>query len=428
MNDLAPWLALMVGILLGSLGALVWRARREQGLRIELEVLRARLKDEETLSAEREQAVTRAQEQLRGTFGALARESLQSNSEVFLQLARERLSRQQLDAAQTLKERESAIESLVKPIREALAKTEAQIQSIERDRIDSFATMKNQMDVLATGQNTLSRETRNLVSALRRPGVRGQWGEITLRRVVELSGMTLHVDFTEQQHLVTESGAIRPDMIVHMPEQRDIVVDVKTPLDAYLSAVEAQSDEERNTQLRRHAQIVGARVRELSSKQYWSQFERSPDFVVLFLPGDQFLSAALQENPGLVDEAMRQNIMMATPTSLIALLKVVSYGWKQTALAENAKEVRQLGEEMYKRLAVFGEHLARLGKSLGGSVESFNRAVGSLEQQVLPAARRFEELGLRVTREIEPLDPIASLARSPRADREPADESGSPDA
>jgi DNA recombination protein RmuC len=427
MSDIGPWLALFVGILLGGLAALVWRARREQALRVELEVLRARLKTDENLSVEREQSAARAQEQLRGTFGALARESLQSNSEVFLQLARERLSRQQLDAAQLLKERETAIESLVKPIREALAKTELQIQSIERERIDSFATMKSQMDVLATGQSALSRETRNLVSALRRPGVRGQWGEITLRRVVELSGMTLHVDFTEQQHQATESGAIRPDMVVHMPEQRDIVVDVKTPLDAYLSAVEAQSDEERNTQLRRHAQIVGTRVRELASKQYWSQFERSPDFVVLFLPGDQFLSAALQENPVLIDEAMRQNIMLATPTSLIALLKVISYGWKQTALAESAKEVRQLGEEMYKRLAVFGEHLTRLGKSLGGSVESFNRAVGSLEQQVLPAARRFEELGLRVTREIEPLDPIASLTRSPRNDREPADEPGAPD-
>jgi DNA recombination protein RmuC len=424
MSDVSAWLALIGGILLGGLAALVWRARREQAVRVELEVLRARLKSEEMLSAERELDAARAQEQLRAAFGDLARESLQSNSEVFLQLARERFARQQLDATQVLKERESAIESLVKPIRDALTKTEAQIQSIERDRIDSFATMKTQMDVLATGQNALSRETRNLVTALRRPGVRGQWGEITLRRVVELSGMTLHVDFTEQQHVVTESGAIRPDMIVHMPEQRDIVIDVKTPLDAYLSAVEAQSDEDRNTQLRRHAQIVGARVRELSSKQYWSQFERSPDFVVLFLPGDQFLSAALQENPGLVDEAMRQNIMLATPTSLIALLKVVSYGWKQTALADNAREVRQLGEEMYKRLAVFGEHLARLGKSLGGSVDSFNRAVGSLEQQVLPAARRFEELGLRVTREIEPLDPVAALTRSPRVEREPSDESG----
>jgi DNA recombination protein RmuC len=414
MSDLKVWAALIVGIILGALAALVWRARREQALRIDAELLRARLKTEEMLSTEREQTLVRAREQLQGVFGELARDSLQSNSEVFLQLARERLNHQQSGASQELKERESAIESLVKPIREALAKTETQIQAIERDRIDSFATIKTQMEVLASGQNLLSRETRNLVTALRRPGVRGQWGEITLRRVVELSGMTLNVDFSEQQHLSTDTGAIRPDMVVHMPEQRDIVVDVKTPLDAYLAAVEAQSDEERSTQLRRHAQIVGARVRELSSKQYWSQFERSPDFVVLFLPGDQFLTAALQETPTLIDDAMRQNVMLATPTSLVALLKVVSYGWKQTVLAANAEEVRELGEELFKRLSVFGEHLAKLGKSLGNSVEFFNKAVGSLEQQVLPAARRFPELGLRVSREIESIEPIENLTRRPR--------------
>jgi DNA recombination protein RmuC len=414
MSDGAVWLASIVGAVLGALAALLWRARREQRMTLETELLRARLKTEETVSAEREQALSRAREQLQAVFGELARDSLQSNSEVFLQLARERLTRQQSDASQALKERETAIESLVQPIREALAKTEAQIQAIERDRIDSFATLKTQMEAMALGQTSLSRETRNLVTALRRPNVRGQWGEITLRRLVELSGMTSHVDFTEQMHQSTDAGAVRPDMVVHMPEQRDIVVDVKTPLDAYLAAVEAEDDQERGTQLRRHAQIVGARVRELSSKQYWAQFERSPDFVVLFLPGDQFLWAALQENPGLVDDSMRQNVMLATPTSLIALLKVVSHGWKQTILAENAAEIRGLGEDLYKRLAVFGEHLAKLGKSLGNSVDSFNKAVGSLEQQVLPAARRFEGLGLRVNREIEPLEPVATLTRIPR--------------
>jgi DNA recombination protein RmuC len=222
------------------------------------------------------------------------------------------------------------------------------------------------------------------------------------------------VDFTEQQTRRTDSGSIRPDMVVHMPDQRDIVVDVKTPLEAYLSAVEAQNDEERGAQLRRHAQIVGARVRELASKQYWSQFERSPEFVVLFLPGDQFLTAALQENPALIDESLRQNVMLATPTSLVALLKIVHFGWKQSILADNAAEIRRLGEELYKRLAVFGEHLGKLGKSLGSSVESFNKAVGSLEQQVLPAARRFEGLGLRVSREIEIIEPVEGLARIPR--------------
>jgi DNA recombination protein RmuC len=271
------------------------------------------------------------------------------------------------------------------------------------------------MEVIASGQNLLSRETRNLVTALRRPDVRGRWGEITLKRLVELSGMSAHVDFTEQQHLLTDSGPIRPDMIVHMPERRDIVVDVKTPLDAYLSAIEAQSDDERGKELKRHAQLVGARVRELASKSYWAQFDHSPDFVVLFLPGDQFLSAALQENPALIDEALRQNVMLATPTSLVALLKAVSYGWKQTVLAENAAEIRSLGEDMYKRLAVFGEHLGRLGKSLGSSVDAFNKAVGSLEQQVMSAARRFPGLGLRVNRELDLIESVDALPRTPRA-------------
>ena len=367
-----------IGGLLGALAALLWRARRESALRVEVETLRARLKTDDVVTVEREQSLDRAHAQLQGIFGELARESL------------------------------------VQPIREALAKTETQIRNIERDRIDAFATLRSQMEVLATGQTLLSRETRNLVTALRRPDVRGQWGEITLKRLVELSGMTAHVDFTEQHHQTTESGAIRPDMIVHMPERRDIVIDVKTPLDAYLAAVEARDDEERSVQLRRHAQIVGARVRELSSKQYWSQFEDSPEFVVLFLPGDQFLTAALQENHDLIEESLRQNVMLATPTSLVALLKAVAYGWKQTVLADNAAEIRRLGEDLYKRLAVFGEHLGKLGKSLGSSVDSFNKAVGSLEQQVLPAARRFPELGLRVQRDLEIIEPVGSLTRAPR--------------
>lgn len=412
------WAALLAagigGCLVGILAALLWRARREQPIRVELEVLRARMRSEESAAAERELELVRTREHLQAVFGDLARDSLKSNSEVFLQLARERLARQSSDAAAALKERETAIDTLVQPIRETLARTEAQIQNIERDRIDSFATLKSQMESLASGQSTLSRETRNLVTALRRPDVRGRWGEITLKRLVELSGMSAHVDFTEQHRLLTDEGAIRPDMIVHLPERRDIVVDVKTPLEAYLSAVEAQSDEDRARELRRHAQLVSARVRELASKSYWAQFERSPDFVVLFLPGDQFLSAALQENPDLIDESLRQNVMLATPTSLVALLKAVAYGWKQTALAENAEAVRRLGEDMYKRLAVFGEHLARLGKALGGGVDAFNKAVGSLEQQVLPAARRFPELGLRVNRLLEPMDPVEALARTPR--------------
>jgi DNA recombination protein RmuC len=393
----APLFAFALGALIGALLTLWWRAH--------------------------------ARDQLRAVFGEIARDSLQSNNEVFLQLARERLDRQQQASEQGLKERETAIDALLAPIRAALASTEAQVRAIERDRIDAFASIKSQMQQVAGGQDLLSRETRNLVSALRRPDVRGQWGELTLRRVVELSGMTAHVDFTEQQHQAGDEGAVRPDMIVHMPERRDIVVDVKTPLDAYLSAVDAPDDEERRAQLRRHAQIVGARIRELAAKQYWSQFEQSPEFVVLFLPGDQFLAAALQENPQLIDDALRQSVMLATPTSLAALLKAVAYGWKQTVLAENAAEVRRLGEELYKRLAVFGEHLGRLGKSLASSVDSFNKAVGSLEGQVLPAARRFPDLGLRVRSELTPIEPIDNLARTPRSAGTPPDapDSAAPD-
>jgi DNA recombination protein RmuC len=397
MNDPALWLGVLLGAATGMLAMWLIRAARDQTLRIELAVLREKLKSEDQL-----------RQQLQGVFSELATDSLKNNNELFLQVARERLTRQQQEAMQSLG-------SLVEPIRTALAKTEAQIGEIEKDRVDSFATLKSQIESLNQSQSLLSRETRNLVTALRRPEVRGQWGEITLRRLVELSGMSAHVDFSEQPSLETASGTMRPDMIVHMPDQRDIVIDVKTPLDAYLAAAEAADDGERGAQLKRHAQNVAARVRELSSKQYWAQFERSPDFVVLFLPGDQFLSAALQESYVLMDEALRMNVVFATPSSLVALLKTVAFGWKQTALAQNADEVRRLGEDIYRRLAVFGDHLAKLGKSLGGSVDSFNKAVGSLEQSVLPATRRFSELGLRTDRSIEPLDPIASLTRTPRS-------------
>lgn len=402
------------GAAVGALACALWRVQREAQLRMEAELLRARLATQETSGAQLSADLEHTRERLQGAFGELARETLRQSGETFLQLARERLSAQQAEAVQSLKDREGAIESMVRPIRDALLKSEAQIQALERDRIDAFATIKNQMESIATGQNSLSRETRNLVTALRRPDVRGQWGEITLRRVVELAGMSAHVDFTEQPHQPTASGAIRPDMIVHLPERRDIVVDVKTPLEAYLSAAEAPDEEQRRAHMRRHAQLVGARIRELAAKQYWSQFEHSPDFVVLFLPGDQFLAAALQENPQLIDESLRQNVMLATPTSLAALLKAIAYGWKQSVLADNAAEVRKIGEDLYKRLTVFADHLSKLGKSLGGSVESFNRAVGSLEQQILPAARRFPELGLRVNRELPELEPVATLAREPR--------------
>lgn len=414
MSDPIFWIGVTFGAVIAAVVVWLWRSAREQTLRIELAVLREKIVSDVQAAQALERHAEQLQQQLQSVFQDLANDSLKNNNELFLQVARERLARQHQDAAQTLKERESAIEALVVPIRASLAQTNAQISAIEKERVDSFATLKTQIETLALGQGLLSRETRNLVTALRRPEVRGQWGEMTLKRLVELSGMSAHVDFTEQSSQSGDEGVVRPDMIVHMPDRRDIVIDVKTPLDAYLAAVESQDDGERQAQLKRHAQIVGARVRELASKQYWAQFEHSPDFVILFLPGDQFLSAALQENYVLLDEALRQNVILATPSSLVALLKAVGFGWKQSALAENAQEVRRLGEELYRRLAVFGEHMIKLGKSLGNSVDSFNRAVGSLEQSVLPAARRFPDLGMRSDRPLEPLDPVTNLARIPR--------------
>ncbi|MEJ2516113.1 MAG: DNA recombination protein RmuC [Gammaproteobacteria bacterium] len=344
---------------------------------------------------------------------SLARRSLRDNSENFLALARENLGRQQERARGELKEREKAIESLVGPIREALDAARTRIEAIEKDRHTAFGNIRALLETMNRDQQALSSETRNLVTALRRPEVRGQWGEMTLRRLVELAGMVEHCDFTEQEHIRGPEGALRPDLIIHLPESRQLVVDVKTPLDAYLAAVEAPDDATKEAALQRHARKVRERIRELAGKAYWSQFERSPEFVILFIPGDQFLSAALSRDAGLLDEALSQHVILATPTSLVALLKAVAYGWRQVVLAENARQVRDLATELHRRLATFTEHLARVGKNLSGSVDAYNAAVGSLERSVLPGARRIVELGVQENKELADLPDIETRTRRP---------------
>jgi DNA recombination protein RmuC len=332
---------------------------------------------------------------------------------MFLQLARETLGREQAEAQSTLREREATLTQLLGTIRTTLEKTEKQVESLERERREDFTSLRTQIAGVTAGQAQLERETRNLVTALRRPEVRGRWGELTLRRCVELAGMSAHCDFTEQLHTDTPDGALRPDLVVHMPDARDIVVDVKTPLDAYLEAVEAQTDEAREQASRRHAAQVEARVRALSSKAYWAQFQTSPDFAVLFLPGDQFLSAALAQNPDLLDNAMRQNVIVATPSTLIALLKAVAYGWRQADVARNAVAIRDLGQELHKRLGAFVGHLGKLGKNLTSSVDAYNSAIGSLERSVLPQARRFADLGVGDSGTLSESAPIDKLVREP---------------
>jgi DNA recombination protein RmuC len=365
-------------------------------------------------SAQRENTRLEAAElRLRASVNDLAQQALRDNSDHFLRLARESFGREQASMEGSLREREAALAQLVEPIRAALEKTEGQVTAMERERRDAFTTLRSQIETLASGQSALQRETRNLVTALRRPEVRGRWGELTLRRVVELAGLSEHCDFSEQTSVGGPQGTQRPDLIVHMPDGRDLVVDAKTPLDAYLEAIDAATDELRRTALGRHAQQVEARVRELASKAYWEQFERSPEFAVLFLPGDQFLSAALAERPELLDNALRQSVIIATPSTLIALLKAVAYGWRQAVVAENAAVIRDLGQELHRRLGSFVGHLARTGQRLEGAVEAYNSAVGSLERQVLPQARRFTELGAATGTELEGPEPIERLVRTP---------------
>jgi DNA recombination protein RmuC len=410
------WLpALLVGggALLGALVMLLVTQPRAARLREQLAVAESRLEAQARIEEDRETQLALAEQRLARVFDGLARRSLHENSRSFLELARQNLEVQQVQAKGELKAREQAIETLVAPIRQALEKTERQISEIEKERNQAFGSIRGLLESISSSQQALNAETRNLVSALRRPEVRGQWGEMTLRRLVELAGMVEHCDFSEQHHTQSDEGALRPDMIVHLAEGRQLVVDVKTPLDAYLAAIEAPDDAQREAALQRHARKMRERVRELAAKSYWAQFENSPEFVILFIPGDQFLSAALSRDPGLLDEALHQHVILATPTSFVALLKAVAYGWRQVALAENARQIRDLAGELHRRLATFTGHLARVGRSLAGSVEAYNSAVGSLERQVLPGARRFTELGVQARKPLEPTPGIEAMARAP---------------
>ncbi len=402
----------VAGAVLGALLAHIRATQRVEGLRVELTAAQVRLEAETLKDTERVAMLEQSEQRLRAAFDSLAGETLRTNSELFLRMAHEALGRDQVIAQGALREREVAVAALVEPLRAALERTESQVQSLERERRDAFASLRTQIESLAGGQALLSRETRNLVNALRRPEVRGRWGELTLRRLVELAGLSEHCDFSEQLQVVAAEGPLRPDLVVHMPDARDLVIDAKTPLDAYLAALEAPNEEERSGALRRHAQQVETRVRELASKSYWAQFERSPEFAVLFLPGDQFLSAALAERPELLENALAQSVIIATPSTLVALLKAVAYGWRQSAVAQNAAQIRDLGQELYRRLGTFNAHLGRMGQRLSGAVEAYNAAVGSLERQVMPQARRFHELGVTGDAPAPALEPIGQLVRS----------------
>lgn len=393
-------------------------------LKVRASALAAQAEGERKAATEKLALLEEAQSKLSDAFKALSSEALRHNNQSFLELAKSTLATFQETAKGDLEKRQQAITEIVKPVRESLEKVDARIADIEKVRADAYGSLTTQVRLLFESQNDLRRETSNLVRALRTPGVRGRWGEVQLRRVVELSGMVAYCDFDEQQSVDTEEGRRRPDMIVRLPGGKIIVVDAKAVVSAYLDAVEATEDAERIAHLQRHARQVRDRVEELSRKAYWEQFPSAPEFVVLFLPGEMFFSAALENDPTLIESASERRVVLATPTTLIALLKAVYYGWRQQKLAENAQEISALGRELYERLAVMGGHFETLGKNLNQAVTSFNKAVASVETRVLPTARKFKELHAGGDTEIDPLAQIEQTARQPQAPELIAGEDG----
>ena len=341
-----------------------------------------------------------AEEKLGDTFRALAAQALAANNEGFLTLASEKFGAARRETDASLDSRHKAIESLLKPVRDSLEKVDGNIREIEKERGQAYGRLNALVTGLASSHDRLAQETGNLVRALRAPAVRGRWGEIQLRRVVELAGMLEHCDFDQQPTVATDDGRLRPDLIVRLPNGRNLVVDAKAPLGAYLEALEAPTVEGRAACLDKHAAQVRAHIQKLAAKSYWEQFGTSPEYVVLFLPGEMFYSAALERLPELIEEGVGQRVLLATPTTLIGLLQAVHYGWRQERVAENAQEISKCGRELHERVATLVEHFVSLGNSLGQSVKHFNLAMASFEGRVLVSTRRLEELDAKGKKEM----------------------------
>ena len=406
-------LGLVVGCALGwfiaqSRSATI--AERARLIAVDLETTRARLADIETqkskienslaaeraAAAEKISALTDAHERLTNSFKALSADALRSNNQSFLELARESFGKLHQQSSDELGKRQQAIDSMVKPLKESLEKVDAKIGEIEKARASAYGQLSEQLKSLGTAQTSLQAEAAKLTTALRSTTTAGTWGELQLRRVVEMSGMSSYCDFTEQQ----SSGGFRPDLIVRLPGGQQIVIDAKAPNDAYREAANASDESVRTAKLSEHASKVRSHIDALGAKDYWAQFQPSPEFVVLFLPGDQFLSGALQSDPTLIDRAILKKVLLATPATLIALLKAAAYGWRQESVSKNAEEIANLGRALYDRISGFADHLDKVGRGLENACKSYNSAIGAFEGTLLPGARTFVELGAKGVKDL----------------------------
>lgn len=425
LGAVAVWL-----ILTGRSGAVKGTLEeiRAQGQRLagELETVRSQLDAErqekvraetrlkETLErvAEERKLLAEAKSSLTDTFKALAGTTLDNSSQAFLKLAKGTFETFLAEAKGDLGKKQEAISGLVKPLGESLKVYEEHIRGLEKSREAAYAGLTERLKTLSISQQELQKETGNLVTALRAPQVRGRWGEMTLKRTVELAGMSEHCDFTEQVTVQSEDGRLRPDMIVHLPAGREIVVDAKVPLAAYLDSTSADSEEQREEQMKHHVRQFRTHLNQLGAKAYWTQFEKTPDIVVMFVPGESFLAAAADRDHALIEDGLKQKVVVATPTTLVALLRAVAYGWRQEQMADNAQKISDLGRELYNRMRVMADHLNDIGKGLERANSSYNKAVGSMEARVLPSARRFKELGAVSGDDIAIVEPVETAPKT----------------